>query len=355
MYQFILQYCIIFFYARRFVHVQDYSGIRSRGAQHYSLDDIITLDPSMKKIKQKILKVRNMDSPVLIEGNTGTGKELVAQALHYSSSRASMPFISLNCSAIPENLLESTIFGTEKGSYTGAVTRKGLFELADKGTLFLDELNSLPMSMQAKLLKAIESKSFRHLGGHDEIRVDTRIIAAINEDPFLAIKSGRLRSDLFYRLNVITFQIPDLKARKGDVECLTRFYIDYYNEKLGMHIQDLSPDAADLFARHDWPGNVRELRNMIEGAFAVAEGLYITPDDLPSYLQNSLRLPADSADSSPAESSIGQLTYQQQLENFERDLLRKALASYRTKSEAAESLGMTRQALNYRLTALHLK
>ncbi len=181
-------------YKKEFINVQDYSGIRSRGAQHYSLDDIITLDPSMKKIKQKILKVRNMDSPVLIEGNTGTGKELVAQALHYSSSRASMPFISLNCSAIPENLLESTIFGTEKGSYTGAVTRKGLFELADKGTLFLDELNSLPMSMQAKLLKA-----------------------------------------------------------------------------------------------------------------------------------------------------------------FERDLLRKALASYRTKSEAAESLGMTRQALNYRLTALHLK
>lgn len=152
-------------YKKEFINVQDYSGTRSRGAEYYSIEDIITCDPVMKSLKQKILKVRNVDFPVLIQGNTGTGKELVAQSLHYSSSRASMPFISLNCSAIPENLLESTIFGTEKGSYTGAVTRKGLFELADKGTLFLDELNSLSMPLQAKLLKAVETKSSAILEG----------------------------------------------------------------------------------------------------------------------------------------------------------------------------------------------
>ncbi|MGN0713529.1 MAG: sigma 54-interacting transcriptional regulator, partial [Anaerovoracaceae bacterium] len=165
--------------------------------------------------------------------------------------------------------------------------------------------NSLSLSLQAKLLKAIESKSFRHLGGHDEIRVDTRIIAAINEEPFETMTKGRLRSDLFYRLNVITFQLPDLKDRQGDVEYLTRYYMDYFNEKLDMNIQGLSPEATALFAGHSWPGNVRELRNMLEA--------------------------------------------------FERDLLRRTLASCRTKTEAAEKLGMTRQALNYRLTALQLK
>lgn len=367
-------------YKKEFINVQDYSSTRSRGAEYYSVDDIITSDPAVKKLKQKILKVRDMDSSVLIEGNTGTGKELVAQSLHYCSSRASMSFVSLNCSAIPENLLESTIFGTEKGSYTGAVTRKGLFELADKGTLFLDEINSLSMPLQAKLLKAIESKSIRHLGGHDEILVDARIIAAINEDPFQAIKKGRLRSDLFYRLNVISFHLPDLKDRQGDVEFLTQYFIDYFNEKFGMDIQGISPQAAALFAGHDWPGNVRELRNMLEGAFATAEGRFITPGDLPSYLQDGQQSLSDPAlagftgqavgQSVPAGGQTGQagftgspdgqaaparLTYQQQLEAFERDLLRRTLASCQTKTEAAEKLGMTRQALNYRLTALNMK
>ena len=342
-------------YKKEFINVQDYSGTRSRGAEYYSIEDIITCDPVMKSLKQKILKVRNVDFPVLIQGNTGTGKELVAQSLHYSSSRASMPFISLNCSAIPENLLESTIFGTEKGSYTGAVTRKGLFELADKGTLFLDELNSLSMPLQAKLLKAVETKSFRHLGGHDEIRVDTRIIAAINEDPFYAIENGRLRSDLFYRLNVISFQLPDLKDRAGDVEYLTRYYINYYNEKLDMHIQGLSPEAVSIFDRHDWPGNVRELRNILEGAFAAAEGDFILPEDLPSYLYSAPESPAGFVKPSPLAEPTSNLTYKQQMEAFERDLLRHTLASCRTKTEAAETLGMTRQTLSHRLTALHLK
>lgn len=339
-------------YKKEFIRVQDNSVVRSKGSSHYSLSDIITRDPSMQKIKQKIWKVRNMDLSVLIQGSTGTGKELAAQAIHYSSSRASMPFISLNCSAIPENLLESTLFGTEKGSYTGAVTRKGLFELANKGTLFLDELNSLPLSMQSKLLKAIETKSFRHLGGHEVIHVDTRIIAAVNEPPFQAIRENRLRSDLFYRLNVISFALPDLKDRGDDLAFLTNSFIRSFNEKFGMQIQGLSQRAAALFAAHSWPGNVRELRNLLEGSFAVAEGSFIEPEDLPPYLQE-LSSEAATADSPHAEIPV--LTYQQQLEDFERNLLLSTLASCRTKTEAAKKLGITKQALNYRLTALKLK
>ncbi|WP_419026579.1 sigma-54 interaction domain-containing protein [Emergencia sp.] len=327
-------------YHKEYINVQDFSSNRSKGAENYTVDDIITVDPAMKKIKLKIMKVRDMDSSVLIEGSTGTGKELIAQALHYSSSRASMPFISLNCSAVPANLLESTLFGTEKGSYTGAVTRKGLFELADKGTLFLDEINSLEPPLQAKLLKAIEEKAVRHLGGHDQLQVDTRIIAAINEEPFQAIEKGHLRSDLFYRLNVIAFHLPLLKDRSGDVEFLTQYYIDYYNQKYSKSIQGLTSEAKLLFINHHWPGNVRELRNMIEGAFAIAESSLITPEDLPPYLIKQGSQP---------------ITYQEHLEAFERELLQKTLASCTTKTQAAEKLGMTKQALNYKLTSLGLK
>ncbi len=329
-------------YPKEYINVQDFASRRSKGAENYTLDDIITQDPQMKKLKKKILKVRDMDSAVLIEGATGTGKELVAQSLHYASRRAAMPFVSLNCSAIPENLLESTLFGTEKGSYTGAVTRKGLFELADRGTLFLDEINSLDIALQAKLLKAIEEKSVMHLGGHQPIHVNVRIIAAINEDPFAAIKAGRLRSDLFYRLNVIAFKLPPLKDRQGDIDHLTEFYINAFSEEFHRNIRGLDETVLQIFHQHDWPGNVRELRNMLEGAFAMAEGAYITLEDLPSYLSLS-------KDSCPNAS------YQEQLAAFERQLLADTLASCRTKTEAAEKLGMTKQALNYKLTSLGLK
>lgn len=332
-------------YSKEYISVQDFASRRSKGAENYTIDDIITADPEMEKLKGKILKVRNMDSSVLIEGSTGTGKELIAQSLHYSSTRAAMPFISLNCSAIPANLIESTLFGTEKGSYTGAVARKGLFELADQGTLFLDELNSLDIALQSKLLKAIEEKAILHLGGHQPIRADVRIIAAINEDPFDAIKAGRLRSDLFYRLNVISFKIPLLKDRQGDVDLLTEFYINRFNEKFEKSICGLSKEALRLFRRHHWPGNVRELRNMLEGAFALAETPWITPDDLPSYLQT---------DAAPDDKSRP-VTYQEKLAAFERQLLLETLAASRTKTEAAQKLGMTKQALNYKLTSLGLK
>lgn len=330
-------------YSREFIKVQPYMSIRSKGGTQYVIEDLITVDPVMLKLKEKIRKVKDADSAVLIEGRTGTGKEIVAQSLHYSGRRSDKPFISQNCSSIPENLLESILFGTEKGSFTGAITQKGLFELADGGTLFLDEINSMDMYLQSKLLKAIEEKSIRHLGGHTNISVDVRIVAAINEDPFTAMNEGRLRSDLFYRLNVVSFKLPELAERTGDIERLSSFYIEFFNRQMEKNILGLSPEAAAVFGAHSWPGNVRELRNVIEGAFVVAEGNYITKDDLPEYLK-------DKTEKTPAN-----MTYQEQVEAFERSLLRKALQSAPTKTEAAKLLGMTKQALNYRLDSLGMK
>lgn len=368
-------------FRKEFIEVQDYAGIRSSGARNYTVEDIITTDPAMERLKRKIRRVGDLDSAVLIEGKTGTGKELAAQSLHFSSGRASRPFVSQNCSAIPANLLESTLFGTEKGSFTGAITNKGLFELADGGTLFLDEINSMEPSLQAKLLKAIEEKSVRHLGGHEGIQVDVRVVAAINEDPFEAMEQGRLRSDLFYRLNVISLYLPQLTERQGDVTYLTQYFIDYYNNKMGTKIKGLTPEAEALFAAHTWPGNVRELRNMIEGAFAVAEDDTITADDLPDYLRFSpskarknksanregvstpevTELPPReeagplSSENAVHESEPEKLSYKELVEAFERKLLEEALQGASTKAEAAKALGLTKQMLNYRLDALGLK
>lgn len=336
-------------YENERIQIQEHSGKRKTVDDSYTIDDIITVDPRMIKLKKKIRKVSDAESSVLIQGRTGTGKEIVAQALHYSSKRASGPFISQNCSAIPGNLLESTLFGTDKGSFTGAITSKGLFEFADGGTLFLDEINSMELSLQGKLLKAIESKSVRHLGGHENIKVNVRIVAAINEDPFEAIEKFRLRSDLFYRLNIISFHLPDLKDRLNDIGYLTDYYIDYYNQILGMHIKGLDSDTARLFSSHNWPGNVRELRNIIEGAFAVAEGDLITSEDVPDYL-------LDGPEEKPLlnTSSLPQTydAFMKQLETAELKFLKETVSQSATKAEAAKKLGITRQLLNYKLSRL---
>ena len=333
-------------YTQEFIRVQNKTATRSKGRTKYNVNDIITNDPEMLILKEKLWKVRDADSAVLIEGETGTGKEIVAQSLHYCGKRRDKSFVSVNCSSIPENLLESTLFGTEKGSFTGAVTRKGLFELADEGTLFLDELNSMPLHLQGKLLKTIEEKSVRHLGGHEEKPIDVRIIAAINEDPFMAMEKGRLRDDLFYRLNVISFFLPRLKARKGDVKLLTDYYISLYNENMGKNVKGLTVGAMRLFEKHDWPGNVRELKNVIEGAMIIAENEYMHINDLPAYLRRC-------QDAEQKNLEIGSL--RQRTEAFERQVIESALAANATKKEAAELLGMTKQALNYKMDALKMK
>lgn len=336
--------------------VDDNKGFKSQGVDNYTIDDLITKDPHMINIKQKIMKISKTDSYVLIQGKTGTGKEIVAQAIHYASHRLDKPFISQNCSAIPANLLESTLFGTEKGSFTGAITNKGLFELANGGTIFLDEINSMDISVQSKILKAIEERSIRRLGGHKNIKVDIRIIAAINEDPFEAIKYNRLREDLFYRINIISLKLNELKDRKNDVELLTRYYINYYNKFMKMKIYDADNEVKAVFENHNWPGNVRELRNAIESAFNLAQGKYITIDDIPDYLMHNNCNKSDVEINVEIEESQAQEKgYEYLVKEYERALIENAMISSNTKAEAAKKLRLTRQTFNYKLDKLGLK
>lgn len=248
--------------------------------RYYITDDIITRNRQMKELKEKIQRVAESPSTVLIYGETGTGKELVAESIHMSSKRCSRPFISQNCAAIPSSLLESLFFGTEKGSFTGAETRKGLFELADGGTLFLDEINSMELSMQAKLLKALEEKKARRVGGSKEIGFDARIICAANEDPRALVEAGRMREDLYYRIGVVKLFIPPLRERREDILLLTNHFINLYNRQMGRNIVGLSSIVEGLFEHWDWPGNVRELKNAVESAFNLARGDRIVIQDV---------------------------------------------------------------------------
>ena len=265
------------------------------------------------------------------------------------------PFISQNCSAIPANLLESILFGTEKGSFTGAVTNKGLFELANGGTIFLDEINSMEISVQSKILKAIEEKSIRRLGGHKNIKVDIRVIAAINEDPFESIYQNRLREDLFYRLNVVSIKLNELKDRKCDIELLSNYYIEYYNKTMDMKVKGVDEKVKLLFESHDWPGNVRELRNVIESAFNMISKDIIMLEDIPEYLTNKY-YKRDFYKDKLVENDIEVTnSYDQLMADYEKKLIMNTLLNSKSKAEAAKKLNITRQNLNYKLEKLGLK
>lgn len=307
----------------------------------YLLDDIITQDPKMLEIKGQIEKIALSDSNVLIYGKTGTGKELVAQAIHNSSRRYGKKFLSQNCSAIPDNLLESILFGTTRGSFTGAFDRTGLFEEADGGTIFLDEINSLNPDMQVKLLKAIESKKIRRIGSDKEVALDFRVVAAMNEDPATLMAEKRMKPDLFYRLAVVFIKLPDLIERKGDIELLVSHFIDYFNEKTGSSVEYPNDEIMDIFKRYSWPGNVRELRNVIEGAFAFAENNKIERNDIPAYiLENTV---------AGRQEHEGE-GLQGEMESMERDLVLAAYeANERNLTETAEFLGISKQLLRYKL------
>ena len=224
------------------------------------------------EIKQQVIlaeKAATLDLPVLITGETGTGKELFAKAIHFAGERAEKPFIAENCGAVPRSLTESVFFGTEKGAYTESVTRMGLFELANGGTLLLDELNSMPFELQPKLLRTLQEGTVRRLGGRNEIPVDARVIAIINEEPEILIKEGRLRKDLYYRLNVIRINIPSLRERRGDIPLYVEYFLEKYNYKYGKNYEGLAPTAIAELKKRDYPGNVRELENIIKSAVAM--------------------------------------------------------------------------------------
>ena len=259
----------------------------SKSSHLYELKDIIGESKEIQHLKYKINKVSQTNSNVLIYGETGTGKELVAQSIHSSSKRRDKRFVSQNCAAIPDTLLESIFFGTTKGSYTGAENKPGIFEIVDGGTLFLDEINSMNINMQAKLLKAIEEKKITRIGGLEGKKVDVRIIAAINEKPHKCVQEKKIREDLFYRLSSILINAPSLKERKSDIPLLTNHFINFYNREMNMNIEDVTDEVKDILYNYNWPGNTREFKNTIEGAFNFSTSNILTKEDLSEYIQES--------------------------------------------------------------------
>lgn len=309
----------------------------------YALDSIVTENKEILSIKDKILKVSRNDSPVMVIGESGTGKELVVEAIHSAGSRRNKPFISVNCAAIPDSLMESTLFGTVKGSFTGAENRKGLFEIANGGTLFLDEINSMNIDLQAKLLKVVEEQKYMKVGGETYVDVDVRLISAMNVDPEEAISNKTLRKDLFFRLSVIQFFVPPLRERKEDLLPLVSHFIDTYNVKMNKNVKGVDDDVQAVFECYPWPGNVRELRNVMESAFNMTDGEYIALDDIPDKLK---RYGISDIRSNLPPTGRG---LPEMVGEYEKRIIEETLRNSRSLSEASSILKMTRQAVKYKI------
>lgn len=324
-----------------------------KSSRLFTLDDIITQDENFMDLKEKIKMVSTTDSSVLIYGETGTGKGMIAQAIHNHSNRYNKPFISQNCAAIPSTLLESTFFGTVKGAYTGAENRPGLFEIANGGTVFLDEINSMDVALQPKILKAIEEKKVMRVGGVEDIRTDVRIISALNVRPEIEIRRNRLREDLFYRLSVVRLDIPPLRERKKDIDLLTGHFIKKYNKEMYKNVHDISELVLEIFYNHDWPGNVRELQNVVESAFNVVRGKMITVQDIPQYLFNRKY-------DKPVITRAANDTYyikslQELVDDFEKKIVIEAIKSSKNLSHAARKLKISSQLLQYKINKYNIR
>ena len=322
--------------------------LRETQAQPYSFDRIVGEGPSVAAMKALLKKVASSPaSTVLLTGESGTGKDLAAKVLHYNSARAGKPFMNITCSALPEALMESELFGHERGAFTGADRQKrGLFESADGGTVFLDEIGEMVPGLQAKLLRFLEEKTFKRVGASVDIKVDVRVIAATNRNLQEEVKQGRFREDLFYRLNVLPISLPPLRERADDIPRLVTFYVDVYNAEFKKKIRGLTPEAMEQIQRHPWPGNIRELRNAIERAMLLSDGPMLEAGDFTAggavamRLGESVELPAGGLD----------------LEQLERALVVQALE--RTgwnQTKAAALLGLNRDQIRYRVEKFHLE
>lgn len=312
--------------------------------RYYTLEDIKGSSPQIKEAIERAKKVMAFDSPLLLVGETGTGKELFAQSIHYGSHRRDRPFIGQNCAALPKDLLEGILFGTVKGGFTGAVNRPGIFEQAHGGTLLLDEIHMMDLDLQIKLLRVLQEKSIRPLGGQREISVDIRFIATMDTYPQKYIQEGRLRQDLYYRLAVAQIHLPPLRERTGDILVLLQYFIEKYCQKMKRHIAGLSQNLIHLFLEYDWPGNVRELEHVIEGIFNfIDDGKIVTREDLPLHMKEESIFKIK-------EEKIWQKTLGDMVESFERDIIVKALREEKgVKAKAAKKLGVKRQTLQYKI------
>jgi len=315
--------------------------------------EVIAESAAMVEVLNFVRRVAASEATtILLDGENGTGKDLIAKTLHYQSPRQAEPFIAINCAAIPETLLESELFGYEKGAFTDARAQKrGIFELADKGTLFLDEIGEIPLMLQAKLLRVLEEQSFRRLGGLKDIQLDLRVVAATNKNLREAVKEGAFRQDLYFRLNVIQITIPPLRERTDDILPLSRFFLEHYNRKFKRNIEGVSDSAARLLLSHDWPGNVRELRNAIERAMILEDSALITPPSLPITISHP-----DTNGSFPASAALPAPTDGLSLEDNERSLLARALEKTSgNQTQAARLLRITRDTLRYKMKKFNLR
>ncbi|MBA2703504.1 MAG: sigma-54-dependent Fis family transcriptional regulator [Blastocatellia bacterium] len=329
---------------------------RRERLQQFSFDQIIGQSAAMREMLDLAHKVAESEvSSVLLQGESGTGKDLVAKAVHYHSSRANAPFVAINCAALPGTLIESELFGYEKGAFTDAKARKeGLFEQAEGGTLFLDEIGELELSLQAKLLRVLEEGSFRRVGGLKDLPLDVRVIAASNRDLRTEGEAGRFRADLFYRLSVIQIDIPPLRERGEDVQLLAEYYLASFKERLRKNIDSISEEALETFRNYEWPGNVRELRNVIERAMILEDGDEISSKYLPRNLTEDAQLPVGSlADGAQQPTNFRLPAKGVSLEDVEMSLVRQAIGrSDGNQTKAAELLGISRDQLRYRLKKL---
>jgi len=325
------------------MYKKDHSLPKQSPEVQFTLEDFITVDPFCRRIIAEASLFAASDLPVIIYGNTGTGKEILAQGIHAASLRRNAPFIVQNCGAIPETLLESLLFGTAKGSYTGAVEKAGLLELAHGGTLFLDELNSMPLELQTKLLRVLEDGTIRRVGGVTAHKVDVRIITALNENPEKCVKESRLREDLYYRLSTCSLTLPPLKERDGDIPLLANYFLDNSASKNTKGKKQLAESVVRIFQSYTWPGNIRELKNTMEYVLVKSQEALITEKDLPSKFQTV------ELESAPQENK----SLRQVLLETEKSYIQHALSQTEGNVQrAAKLLQIPRQTLQYKMTRL---
>ena len=324
-------------------------------ASQSSFSQLVGQSDAMEKVFDVVRKVADSKSNVLICGESGTGKELVARAIHYNSSRNALPFVAVNCSAVPETLLESELFGHMKGSFTGAISNKaGLFEVANGGTVFLDEIGDTTPTIQVKLLRVIQEREFRRVGGTQDVKVDVRIVAATNKDLEKAVADGSFREDLYYRLDVIPIRLPPLRMRSGDIPLLVNHFLERFSRESGKPLPVLSSEAMCVLLGHEWRGNVRELENLIERVVAFSVGGTVTDTDIQGWLHRSVS--AQPQQGAPLELTDDGVDLEGLVNGIEKDLLLKALERSKwVKKKAARLLRLNTRSFRYRLEKYAIK